>query len=247
MERITSRKNPFVTRLRELASDRAPGDDIVLDGMKLLREALRLGIEPTGVLWANAPELDLGCKAQYVAPLDLVQYASPLKNSPGPVFTLPEPIIAPSERVDSALVLENIQDPGNVGTVLRTAAALGIDAVILCGNCADHLSARAVRASMGAALRQCVIVAELGELAGMLNCWALPLYGAALTPDSSDLRGALPTRAAVAVGNEGHGLSRELLGLCVGKVVIPMTPESESLNAAIAAAIIAWELRKDKL
>ena len=248
MEKISSRKNPFVMRLRALASDselRAGSGETVLDGEKLLAEALGSGCRVTGLLCAEGYRLPegLSCPA-YSAPEELVSYASPVKNSPGPVFSVRMPDIAEPQLVESAVVLENIQDPGNVGTLIRTANALGIDAVILAGDCADYTSPRAVRASMGAAFRQYIVRCETRELSSVARSMGLKLYGAALTPDAADLRRIDLTHAAVAIGNEGHGLSRELLEACEGAVIIPMKSGSESLNAAAAGAIIMWELSR---
>ena len=158
MERITSRKNPYVARLRALGSDaafRRESGETVLDGVKLLGEAMAAKAEITGVLCAGGFALPDGLTCPvYQAPAELVSYASPVKNSPGPVFSLRLPEITPPAQARHAVVLENMQDPGNVGTLIRTANALGMDAVILAGSCADRSSPRAVRASMGAAFRQ---------------------------------------------------------------------------------------------
>ena len=174
-------------------------------------------------------------------------YASPVKNSPGPVFTVRLPERRTPERVDCAIVLESVQDPGNVGTVIRTANALGVGAVILTGDCADPTSPRCVRSTMGAAFRQYVIETDMPGLEQLLRKWELPLFGAALRSDARDIRQAQLERAAVAVGNEGHGLSGELMELCDGAVIIPMVPGSESLNAAMAGTIIMWELSGRRL
>ena len=237
MERISSRKNGYIAYLRQLASDgalRRDSGETVLDGEKLLGEALASGCEVTSLLAAEGSlpgRVPEGARF-YAAPPELVAYASPVKNSPGP---------------DCAIVLESVQDPGNVGTVIRTANALGVDAVILAGDCADPTSPRCVRATMGAAFRQSIVEADLPGLARLLGGWDLPLYGAALAEGALDIRSAELSRAAVAIGNEGHGLSPELLGLCTGRVIIPMAPGSESLNAAVAAAIVMWELSGRRL
>ena len=244
MERITSRKNGYIAYLRRLASEgalRRERGETVLDGEKLLGEALSSGCEVTSVLSdeARPPErLPEGAKL-YCAPAELVGYASPVKNSPGPVFTVRLPERRAPERVDCAVVLESVQDPGNVGTVIRTANALGVGAVILTGGCADPASPRCVRATMGAAFRQYVAETDLA--------WDLPLYGAALAPGARDIREARLERAAVAIGNEGHGLSAGLMELGAGAVIIPMAPGSESLNAAVAGAIVMWELSGRRL
>lgn len=251
MERITSRKNPYVMRLRALASDaslRRASGETVLDGVKLLGEALGAGAEVTGVLCTGGTWLPegLGCLV-YEAPPELVGYASPVKNSPGPVFSVRMPAIAAPSGPENALVLENMQDPGNVGTLIRTANALGIDAVILAGGCADRTSPRAVRASMGAAFRQYVRECSVEDLPDVMRGLGLTLYGAALSASARDLRTVDFTRAAVAIGNEGHGLSAEILDMCAGTVIIPMKPGSESLNAAAAGAVAMWEMARRTL
>lgn len=252
MERISSRKNGYIAYLRQLASDgalRRDSGETVLDGEKLLGEALASSCEVTSLLAAEGSlpgRVPEGARF-YAAPPELVAYASPVKNSPGPVFTVRLPERRAPERVESAVVLESVQDPGNVGTVIRTANALGVDAVILAGDCADTTSPRCVRATMGAAFRQGIVEADLPGLARLLGGWDLPLYGAALAEGALDIRSAELSRAAVAIGNEGHGLSPELLGLCTGRVIIPMAPGSESLNAAVAAAIVMWELSGRRL
>lgn len=252
MERITSRKNGYIAYLRRLASEgalRRERGETVLDGEKLLGEALDAGCEVTSVLADEGrlpKRLPEGAKLCF-APSELVGYASPVKNSPGPVFTVRLPERSAPERVDCAIVLESVQDPGNVGTVIRTANALGVGAVILTGGCSDPTSPRCVRATMGAAFRQYVTETDLAGLSALLRSWDLPLYGAALAPGARDIREVRLDRAAVAVGNEGHGLSGELMDLCDGAVIIPMTPGSESLNAAVAGAIVMWELSGRRL
>jgi TrmH family RNA methyltransferase len=138
------------------------------------------------------------------------------------------------------IVLENVQDPGNVGTVLRTADAFGMDLVVLCGACADPYNPKTVRASMGAVFRQPVARTDTAGLQALLG--GLPLYGAALAEDAADIRALPKTGLAVAVGNEGGGLTPELLSLCRGTAIIPMRPQTESLNAGVAAAVIMWEM-----
>ena len=151
----------------------------------------------------------------------------------------PEPAPAAPRRV---LVLEEIQDPGNVGTILRTADAFSMDAVILLEGCADVYAPKTVRASMGAIFRQNVLRMTMAEAVSYCRAQDLPLYGAALSPRARDLRTLRLDRSAVAIGSEGHGLSAELLGQCDGELIIPMSGEAESLNAGNAEAIVMWEM-----
>ena len=247
-ERITSRKNPLILRLRALASDggfrRAQGE-YLCDGAKLLEEALDKGAELRCVLWKETPGPSAlpDSVRQYCAPAELFDYASPMKNSPGPLFTLAIPEDA-AGVFSRAILLENVQDPGNVGTVIRTAAAMGIETVLLCGACADVYSPKTARATMGAVFRERIIHCSLDEARRLAEQNGLPLYGAALSERAEDIRRLDVKNAVVAIGSEGRGLSAELLRLCDGELIIPMSPGSESLNAAVAAAIVLWEMAK---
>lgn len=248
MEIITSRKNAFVRHLRSLASDskyRAEQGEFLCDGRKLLDEALAFGAEVRAVLWkGEAPGEAFAIQRQYVAERDVFDFASPMNNSPGPIFTVAMPKTdGRIDRSGGVMVLEGVQDPGNVGTVIRTASAFGISAVVLTGGCADLYNPKTVRATMGAIFRQRVIPLTLDQLPDLLRENSLKLYGAALSDRAADIRTAELENAAVAVGSEGRGLSRELLDMCDAQVIIPMAPNSESLNAAVAAAVIMWEMR----
>ena len=194
----------------------------------------------------------------YAAPQELVSYASPVKNSPGPVFSLAMPQLralasdAALRRERGETVLDGLKLLGealasDVGTLIRTANALGVDAVILAGGCADHTSPRAVRASMGAAFRQYVVECAVSELAGLMEDFGLTLYGTALDEGAADIRTVDLSGAAIAIGNEGHGLSAALLSACRGRLIIPMRPGSESLNAAAAGALVMWEMVHKRL
>ena len=248
VEHITSRKNAIIQRLRTLAADgafrRAEGE-YLCDGHKLLAEALDKSAELRCVLWKERPgETALPAAArQYTAPAELFDYVSPMKNSPGPLFTLALPEEA--EPVFSrAILLENVQDPGNVGTVIRTAAAMGVDTVILCGACADVYSPKTARATMGAIFRERIIHCRADDIRAAVDRNGLKLYGAALSDRAADIRSLRLSNAVVAVGSEGQGLSAALLTQCDGELIIPMSPGSESLNAAVAASIILWEMAR---
>ncbi len=249
MEKITSRKNEHIRHIRLLCSDsgyRREKGLFICDGMKLLKEAVSFGAEIDSVLWKEQPEdvQGLGCRKQFAAPAELFDYASPMKNSPGPIFAVRIPEEKRGEKLKNAIVLENLQDPGNVGTVIRTANAFNIDAVILTGSCADIYNPKTVRATMGAIFRQKLIVKDLNELGQFLKENELPLYGAALSDRAVDMRNVELKHAAVAVGSEGRGLSREILDICEREIIIPMNPDSESLNAAVAASVLMWEMSR---
>lgn len=249
MEKISSRKNRIIIHMRSVAQSaeyRAECGQFICDGEKTLKEAIEYGACIKQVLWREGKQsIDLPPETeQYEAPADLVEYASPLKAGPGPVFTVQIPHREEDALIERAIVIENLQDPGNVGTVIRSANAFGIDAVIMVGACADLYNPKTVRASMGAIFRQRVLKMTIDELNEYTQRMCLPLFGAALSDKAADIRSAELHRSAVCIGSEGRGLSKELLGICGGELIIPMQPNSESLNAAVAAAVIMWEMSR---
>lgn len=249
MEYITSRKNRIITHLKDLSLDgtyRRASGEFVCDGEKTLKEALSFGAEVTCILWGNEAAFETPESiTQFSCPPDLMQYVSPLKNSAGPAFSVRIPRISgDDEKVSTAIVLENVQDPGNVGTVIRTADAMGTDIVILVGDCADLYNPKTVRATMGGIFRQKVLETDLDGLKDYVNRNGLKLYGAALSESSEDIRKIDLKSTAVAIGSEGHGLTSGLLKLCGAQTIIPMRPNCESLNAAVAASIVMWEMSR---
>ena len=248
LERISSRKNTIIQHVRLLARDieyRNANGEYVCDGWKLFEEARSHGCQIRTIIWKEEGDPSiLDVENQYVVPGDLFDYASPMKNSPGPLFTV-RMVKQDMTPVNQAIILENVQDPGNVGTVIRTANAMNIPAVILCGDCADRYHPRTVRASMGALFRQRIYaVHQPSDLKDLITG---KLYGAALSDESIDIRTTSLTDVSVAIGNEGNGLSEELISLCDELVIIPMNPDSESLNAASASSVIMWEMARDRL
>ena len=144
---------------------------------------------------------------------------------------------------DSKIVLCGVRDPGNLGTMLRTAAAFGIGEVILSSDCADLYNPKTVRAAMGAIFRMRVSICEdvcqtlsLLHTNGYRTC-AATLQASSLALGSFDV----DRHTCFVIGNEGHGLDRSVIDACDCSVIIPMQQGTESLNAAIAAATLLWE------
>ena len=249
MECITSRKNPAILEYRRLAADRAyrAAQSLCLgQGSKLLGEALAAGRTVASVLTAEPLEdLDPSIR-QYIAAPELLAYVSPMKSAPELLFAcrVPEPGPVTGSRL---LLAEDMQDPGNVGTLIRTANAFGMDGVILAGACADPYGPKAVRASMGAVFRLPVWTLSAAGALEALREQGIPLIAAALREDSAEAGTfVFPRRLALAIGNEGHGLSPELLSAADTVLRIPMEPGAESLNAAAAAAVLLWEVYRNR-
>lgn len=246
MEHITSRHNPLMGHIRRLAGSaayrRATGE-FLCDSPKLLQEALLWQAEITAVVTISPlPRLPEHIR-QVQVPEDVMASISPVKTPQGVLFTcrlpqLPLPQTLTGRRY---VLLDGVQDPGNVGTILRTLDAFDADGLLLTGGCADPYGWKAVRSSMGAVFRRPIYSDTPEELATLLHRSGLPLYGAALREDTVDARQADYTRCTLAIGSEGRGLSREVLDLCDQTIRIPMSDRCESLNAAIAAAVLLWE------
>ena len=223
MEHITSRHNPLMGHIRKLAGSaayrRATGE-FLCDSPKLLQEAL---------LWQ--------------AEITAVVSTSPLPRLPEHIrqVQVPQAPLPQTLTGRRYVLLDGVQDPGNVGTILRTLDAFDADGLLLTGGCADPYGWKAVRSSMGAVFRRPIYSGTPEELAALLHRSDLPLYGAALREDTVDARQADYTRCVLAIGSEGRGLSREVLDLCDQTIRIPMSDRCESLNAAIAAAVLLWE------
>ena len=250
MEIITSRSNQLIKRIRRLTSEREYRRSCGLffgEGPKLLAEALKAGAAVEVVVTAQGvdlPGLDGLWRAE--VPADLLDSLCDTKTPQGVLFLAKMPDRTPPERLtgDRWLILDGLQDPGNVGTIWRTADALGADGLVLVNHCADPFSPKTVRATMGACFRLPVYEVEEEALPGLLSRSGLPLYAAALRADTRDIRGARLSRCAVAIGSEGRGVSPELLDISEQTVKIPMRARCESLNAAVAAAVILWEMAR---
>ena len=251
MERITSRTNSLCTHIRKLASSRSYREkcrEFLCDSPKLLTEALLWEGRLKTVVCTEGtalPALPEGVR-QVEVPAELMKSISPAETPQGglSICALPDRTLPQKLEGRRYVVLDGVQDPGNVGTILRTADAFCADGMFLVNACADLYNPKTVRATMGAVFRCPVCTAEAQELRGLLTDSGLSLYGAALRSDTLDARTVDYSRCAVAIGSEGKGLSEEMLSLCDKTILIPMSEHCESLNAAIAASVLLWEAHR---
>ena len=256
---ITSRQNTTIKHLVRLAREkqyRLATGEMVCEGEKMLYEALSSGTQVKTILMrsgtvADAAALELLHKAQaqgaalFVAEEKLFALASDVETAQHLIFSCVRPVqqMVDFSRIRRAVLLDGLQDPGNLGTILRTADAFSLDLVVLCEGCTDPTAPKVVRATMGAAFRQKVCQMPLADAIAALHAQQIPVYAAALEPDSVPV-GCFPECAAVIIGNEGNGVTQTALALCDQKIVIPMAGRAESLNAGVAAAILIWEMTK---
>lgn len=247
-ERITSRANPLMAHIRKLAvsrSHRYGTGEFLGDGVKLLEEAVKWDAALTTVVHTEdvaLPPLPDGVRVVEV-PGDVMRSVSPMETPQGVLFLARVPELAPPERLDGTryLALEGVQDPGNIGTILRSADAFSADGLFLLPGCADICNPKTVRSSMGAVFRTPVWCCSLEDLRSLAEKSGLALLGTALREDTADVRDAPLGHSIVLLGSEGKGLSREALDACRATVRIPMAERCESLNVAAAAAVLLWE------
>lgn len=238
-----------MTRIRRLTASRSYRREQGLflgDGAKLLEEALKWDAPLETVVLTegiDAPALPGGVRLVQV-PGDVMASISPMESPQGALFLCRTAETALPERLPGAryLVLDGVQDPGNVGTIWRTADALGADGLLLVNGCADPYGPKTVRASMGACFRLPVWEAGPEELCALLERSGLPLYATALQADTVSLEQAGLGRCAVIIGSEGRGVSQSLLDRSGQTIRIPMRSRCESLNAAAAASVVLWEM-----
>lgn len=273
-EIIRSRQNRRVVELCKLTDRKARESTrkFRFDGIKLLEEAIKncVEVESVFVRESSSQQIDNLLKkadgtdvfgketALYVLTDDLFDKISEEKS--------PEGVICCAKYIDKfqknitiynsadflhfeneqIVLIESVRDPSNIGAVIRSAAALGVDRLILSSDCADIYHPRAVRASMGTLFNQPIDrVTDLTKTIEMLKESGRRVYAAALTETAATL-GSFPLRQGdcVVIGNEGHGLSDATVAACTGSVIIPMSGRAESFNAAVAASILMWEFSR---
>lgn len=256
MRRIESRNNPTVVQIGKLSSrkHREETRSFFFEGAHLLEEYLRFGHLPKAVFVCDGAEGKYASLLRQVPEEALIGVPEHVfsklstEQAPQGILTV-SPYLSCIRRVSSAeetpgrvLMLASVRDTGNVGTVIRTAASLGWS-VVLTADCADPYSAKTVRSTMGALFSGAVSICEEPvTYVQSLAASGRRVFAAALGERERRL-GSFPLQRddCFVIGNEGQGIDATLLDACGEAVIIPMTGKTESLNAAIAAAIIMWE------
>lgn len=247
-ERLTSRKNQLFVHLRKLQSSRAYREStrqFCADGIKLLGEAVRWYPGLDTVIACDGLELPaLPAHVRLVrVPEALMQSISTMRTPQGVVFVCTMPPARTMQLRPGCLILDGVQDPGNLGTILRTADALEVP-VVLSGGCADPYGEKTVRASMGAVFRTQPQIATAEQILEFCRAKSIPLAATALSEGAQDLRSVQMGKHAVIIGSEGQGVCDAFLRCADAHLIIPMQERCESLNAAVAAAIVMWEMRR---
>ena len=252
MERITSRQNSLVKELKRLAESkraRLEARQVLSEGDHLLRTMLDAGVQPTAIaiaarVAANAMLLGLlrCCHDARCVVIDdaIFDQIAPTESPAGvlALSPLPENDHAPDVALDT-LVLEAVQDPGNVGSLIRTAVAAGVRQIVLSPGCADAWSPRCLRAAQGAQWLACI--KPDADLKAFLHSYSGDIAATVLANGQSLYMQTFSRPVAWLFGNEGQGLSGELVALATRQVTIPMPGAMESLNVNAAAAVCLFE------
>ncbi len=245
-ERISSRKNPLLQQVKKLLSSRSERRKqglFVADGTKLLEEAVKYWPGLQTVILAEGVQAAVPEGVRVVrVPEDVMASISPMEAPQGALFVCKMPENTAFSPKKGMLILDGIQDPGNVGTILRTADALDVSVVLLDG-CADPWNWKTVRSSMGAVFRTEVVQANWPTVYAACKNAGIPIGVTALSDRAVDIRSADVKSMALVIGSEGRGVRPEVLAAADAELIIPMNPHCESLNAAIAAAIVMWQMR----
>lgn len=254
MDKIMSTANPVVKRLRALREARARQEsgEFLVEGEVMIREALKCGLRPCEALSeeenALTDELARAGARLHLASRAAIEAAGDTKTPQGmcAAFRMPDRRLLPA-GARRIVALDGVQDPGNLGTIWRTADAAGFDALLLGAGCADPYSPKVQRAAMGSGFR---LPAACGEFPGALAALreeGFRLVVSALNGDPLYERRQprAGEKMILVIGNEAHGVSKPVQALADVRLKIPMRGGAESLNAAVAAGILMYELTKE--
>lgn len=244
---VSSRDNPAV----KLAAAVAGGDRkqglMLLEGRKLLGEAIKMGMVPEYIFVDENVDYEKYLNYNiYQVSDSLLRRITDIKTPDGVCCLVKRPVIQSAESIAGGryLAADGIQDPKNIGAIYRIADAFALDGVILIGANADPYSPKASRGSMGSNLRVKSYRADTGSL-DVLKRSGMDIYAGISGSGAVDIREIRNRDCfAVVIGNEGSGIAPETLGAVTEKIKIPMPGSTESLNAAVAAGIIIWELTR---
>ncbi|PKO17861.1 MAG: RNA methyltransferase [Chloroflexi bacterium HGW-Chloroflexi-10] len=252
---ITSDKNQKIQTIRALFSqskERKKSQTCVIEGVRLVEEAFAAQWQTESVFFAdNLSErgrllidrfIHAGIPVEEVA-LSIMQKMTDTETSQGILAVMHFPQPSMPKQLDFILICDTIRDPGNLGTLLRTAAAAGVQAVLLTAGCTDHLAPKVLRAGMGAHFLLPVFKMEWPQIVEICknNPQPLTIYMAAAEAPTSCWQADLRKPSAILVGNEAEGAGLQARQSTDMALSIPMPGKMESLNAAIAASILLFE------
>ncbi|PLS16938.1 RNA methyltransferase [Bacillus sp. M6-12] len=250
MKYIQSAKNPTVKQWKKLLSkkERDLSGKYLIEGFHLVEEALKERDIVLEVIISEGTELPAGFKldgAEVTYVSEEVMKAVSDTESPQGIAAVCEQKALSLNNIEGKtfLLIDAVQDPGNIGTMIRTADAAGIDAVVLGEGCADPYNPKVIRSTQGSIFHLPVFKGNLMELIAQLKEKDIPVYGTSLENAAPFEKSEKSHEFALLVGNEGGGVRKELLAETDMNLYIPIHGRSESLNVAVAAGILLYHLR----
>lgn len=247
-EIITSAQNPTIKSIRalELKKNRQETGLFVAEGLRALERAHRAGIAPDYVLSVRGPQ-DWG-QERDIRVSEAVMGRLSAQNNPSDVIAVfkQSAILSDFSSAEVAIALEDIRDPGNLGTIIRTADAVSVRHVVLVGETCDPFSPEAVRATMGSLFGVRISRVNAKQFASVLAQWQGEIVATAADA-KTDYRRTYTRPTLLLMGSEGSGLSPTLAEQANVSVRIPMSGGAESLNVATASALMLYEIRRPEL
>ena len=246
---ITSKTNELIKHVKSLLQKKYRDEygEYIVEGIKMVKEAILEKQEISHIIVSeNLPESFEFPSAEIVSE-SVFSYLSDTKTPQGVLAVVKK---KPSSEVtgDIVFVLDHVQDPGNVGTIIRSLDATGITDLIVSEGCADVYSPKVVRSTMGGIFRvNIILVNDQKESLEMLKEKGYSTVATSLDTPSLIYEIDFHQKQAIIIGNESQGVSQEILDLADQKVKIPMQGKAESLNAAVAASVIAYEAVRQRL
>ena len=254
---VTSLTNPTVKAVRalHLRKERDESGLFVAEGLKAVIEGIETGHAPTILmhgpdavahpLTKTAVAATLAAKGEVIEVTQDILAKVSRRDNPQAVVGVFRQVFRPLETIEPQsahcwVALHRVRDPGNLGTIVRTADSAGCGAVILVGECCDPYSVEAVRATMGSIFAVPLVKASEAEFAAWRNGWPGSVVGALLSADTDYRQAAYPRPALILMGNEQQGLPSDMAALCDINVKIPMRGRADSLNLAVATGIMIY-------
>ncbi|WP_062047833.1 RNA methyltransferase [Bacillus sp. JCM 19034] len=251
MKRIDSVKNERIKQWKKLHTKkgREKAGQFIIEGFHLVEEALRSDIDVSHILLEEGLDWPKDWQSKQEERIEVseavLKELSDTQTPQGVVaicdFLKEEPLKQMSGRY---LLIDRIQDPGNLGTIIRTADAAGITGVILGEGCVDKYNSKVVRSSQGSLFHIPIMNGKLSELVSQFQEAGVAVFGTALQKASSYINFEPLESFALIVGNEGDGVDKELLNKTDQNIYVPIYGKAESLNVAIATAILLYHFRR---
>ncbi len=256
MEKITAKDNEKIKQYVKILTSKKQREELELfaiEGIKLFDEAVRSNLEITRVFVTEKFLSRYGEERFSEGRYEVYEISEALEKKIASSQT-PQGIYAICKKLDKPLKLDkienngcfvalwNLQDPGNIGTIFRVADAMGLSGVILSDNCCDVYNMKTIRSAMGSLFRMPFLITDMDDF---LSSGKLVSYAAVVDSDAKKINDIkFGNNSVVVIGNEGNGLSAGQVSACDERITIPMKGSAESLNAAMAATVIIWEMTK---